>query len=89
MKRTALRAQPEARRAPPPGRTSGDQRPAGDRRALRKRMLIMLLVVGVVFGGVFGWGAVRSYFIKQFFASMGAPPQTVSTTVATAQEWQP
>ena len=89
MKRAALREATEARRASPPGRVSGDQRPAGDRRALTKRMLIMLVIVGLVFGGVFGWGALRSYFIKQFFASMGAPPQTVSTTVAAAREWQP
>jgi membrane fusion protein (multidrug efflux system) len=52
-------------------------------------MVIMLGVVAVVFGGIFGWQAARGYFIKQFFASMGAPPQTVSTTVAGFQEWQP
>ncbi len=89
MKRAALREATEARRGAPPGHVGGDQRPAGNRRALRRRMLIMLAVLAVVFGGVFGWGALRSYFIKQFFASMGVPPQTVSAMVAAAQEWQP
>jgi membrane fusion protein, multidrug efflux system len=70
----------------PPG---GQQKPAPTRSGTALRMVIMLAVVAVVFGGIFGWQAVRGYFIKQFFASMGAPPQTVSTTVAAFQEWQP
>ncbi len=53
------------------------------------RMAIMLGVVALVFGGIFGWQALKAHFIKQFFASMSAPPQTVSTTVAAFQEWQP
>jgi membrane fusion protein, multidrug efflux system len=54
-----------------------------------KRMILMLLVVGVVLGGVFGFEAFRSRMIKNFMASMGAPPQTVSTMAAAAEEWQP
>ncbi len=56
---------------------------------MTSRMLIMLGVVALVFGGIFGWQALKAHFIKQFFASMSAPPQTVSTTVAAFQEWQP
>jgi membrane fusion protein, multidrug efflux system len=53
------------------------------------RMIAMLAVVGVVLGGVFGWEALKAHFIKQFFASQSAPPQTVSTAAAATQDWQP
>jgi membrane fusion protein, multidrug efflux system len=90
MKRAAWQEAPEARQrraAPlPPG---GEHKPVRSRSGMLVRMAIMLAVVGVVFGGIFAWQAVKAYFIKQFFASMSAPPQTVSTTVAAVQEWQP
>ncbi len=53
-----------------------------------KRMILMLLLVGIVLGGVFGWEALNAHFIKQFFATQGAPPQTVSTMSAQTQPWQ-
>src|SRR5579885_2525153 len=46
-----------------------------------KRMVLMLLVVGVVLGGIF--------WFQGFMASMANPPQTVSTVKASVQEWQP
>jgi membrane fusion protein (multidrug efflux system) len=57
---------------------------------MAKRMIIMLLTVGVVLGAifVFEWVAVP-IFKKQVLAQFANPPQTVSTTVAAAQEWQP
>jgi membrane fusion protein, multidrug efflux system len=55
---------------------------------LARRMIIMLIAVAVVFGGVFGFIAFRNHMIAKFMASRGIPPQTVSTTVAGAQEWQ-
>ena len=76
------------RRAAPPA-PGGEHRPARQKSGIGMRMAIMLAVVAVVFGGIFGWQALKAHFIKQFFASMGAPPQTVSTTVAAVQEWQP
>jgi membrane fusion protein, multidrug efflux system len=54
-----------------------------------KRMIIMLIVVGVVLGGVFGFEAFRSSMIKKFLATQSAPPQTVSTTKAVVAGWQP
>ena len=54
-----------------------------------KRMILMLIVVGVVFGGVFGFQAFKNSMIKKFMSAMPVPPQTVSTAMATAQEWQP
>jgi membrane fusion protein, multidrug efflux system len=54
-----------------------------------KRMILMLIVVGLVFGGVFGFQAFKNSMIKKFMSTMTAPAQTVSTAMATAQEWQP
>jgi membrane fusion protein (multidrug efflux system) len=54
-----------------------------------KRMLIMLIVVGLVLGGVFGFIAFKGRMIKQFMAAAGEPPQTVSTMTASYQDWLP
>jgi len=54
-----------------------------------KRMVIMLAAVGVVLGLVFGFGIFKGVMMKRYFASAGAPPQTVSTMVAKTEEWQP
>jgi membrane fusion protein (multidrug efflux system) len=54
-----------------------------------KRMVIMLAAVGVVLGLVFGFGIFKGVMMKRYFASAGAPPQTVSTMVARFEEWQP
>ena len=54
-----------------------------------KRMIFMLLAVGVVLGGVFGFQAFKNTMIKKFISSMGTPPQTVSTAVVAMQDWQP
>lgn len=56
---------------------------------MKKRMVIMLVAVGLVFGGIFGFQAFKGAMIKKFMRSQGQPPQTVSTTVAAKQEWQP
>src|SRR5258707_1958422 len=56
---------------------------------MTKRMIIMLIAVGVVFGGVFGFLNFRNAMIKKFMSAMPQPPQTVSTVTAAMQEWQP
>ncbi|SMF97321.1 membrane fusion protein, multidrug efflux system, partial [Methylomagnum ishizawai] len=53
-----------------------------------KRMLIMLLVVGLVLGAVFGFIAFKNKMIKQYLAEHGHPPQTVSTATARYEEWR-
>src|SRR5882724_2954336 len=58
------------------------------RRAMIKRMLIMLVAVAIVLGGVFGFKAVVGMKIKEFMAGMGNQPQTISTTTASKTEWQ-
>ncbi len=56
---------------------------------LARRMIIMLIVVGLVFGGVFGFIAFGHYMRDKFMHSMGQPPQSVATMVAGSQDWQP
>jgi membrane fusion protein (multidrug efflux system) len=56
---------------------------------MTKRMIIMLIAVGLVFGGVFGFLNFRGAMIKKFMSAMPQPPQTVSTVTAAVQEWQP
>lgn len=55
---------------------------------MKKRMVIMLVVVGIVLGGVFGFGAFKAVMIKRFFATRTSPPQTVSTVQAKLESWQ-
>ncbi len=55
---------------------------------MTKRMIIMLLIVGALFGGLFGFKALLGNVIKKSISSQGIPPQTVSTAKAQLTEWQ-
>lgn len=48
-------------------------------------MIILLLVI---FGGIFGWNFIRAYFMRQYFANYQPPPATVSTIKAQQINWQ-
>ena len=52
------------------------------------RMVVMLIVIGVILGGIFGFQAFKSRMIAQAIAARSNPAQTVSTTTATASDWQ-
>jgi len=54
-----------------------------------KRMILMLIAVGVVLGLVFGFQAFKGVMIGKFMAGMASAPQTVATTTAAMQDWQP
>ena len=54
-----------------------------------KRMIIMLIVVGLVLGGIFWFINFKGRMIKEFMMSQGEPLQTVSTTTAGYLEWLP
>ncbi|WP_400769927.1 efflux RND transporter periplasmic adaptor subunit [Methylosinus sporium] len=56
---------------------------------MAKPMAIMLAIVALVFGGLYGFNVFRGVMIKGFLASMANPPQTVSVTTAGYQEWRP
>jgi membrane fusion protein, multidrug efflux system len=54
-----------------------------------KRMIIMLIVVGIILGGIFGFITFKGRMIKEFMSSQGEPLQTVSTITASYLEWLP
>ena len=56
---------------------------------MTKRMVIMLVLAGVVFGGIFGFQAFKGHMMKKFMSSMGNAPQTVSTITAGYEDWLP
>jgi membrane fusion protein (multidrug efflux system) len=56
---------------------------------MAKRMLIMLLIAGVLFGGIFGFQGFKAAKIKEFMASNKPPPVAVTAMKAEFQSWQP
>jgi len=52
-------------------------------------MIIMLVVVGLFCGAVFGWKAFDGYQTAQFMNSQPIPAVTVSTAVASSETWAP
>ncbi|WP_322627973.1 efflux RND transporter periplasmic adaptor subunit [Halothiobacillus sp.] len=53
------------------------------------RMIVMLLLVGLVFGGIYGFQQFRNHMIAKAIRGHGIPPQTISTIVAEKSSWQP
>ncbi|MDE1005927.1 MAG: efflux RND transporter periplasmic adaptor subunit [Paraburkholderia fungorum] len=60
-----------------------------ERKPMTKRMVIMLICVGLLLAALVGFNQFRSYMIGKFMASNAAPPSTVSAVVAGYQSWQP
>ncbi len=56
---------------------------------MKVRMSIAIIALVVVFGAIFGWVALKGYFIGQYFANFQPPPVTVSATQARTESWQP
>ncbi|WP_233863453.1 efflux RND transporter periplasmic adaptor subunit [Paraburkholderia adhaesiva] len=59
------------------------------KKPMAKRMIIMLICVGLLLGALVGFNLFRAHMIKQFMASNAAPPATVTAAVASYQTWQP
>lgn len=55
---------------------------------MAKRMIVMLVAVGLVLGGVVGFQAFKAHIIKRVMQSLANPPQTVSTVTAAYEEWR-
>jgi membrane fusion protein (multidrug efflux system) len=53
-----------------------------------KRMVIMLVMVGIVLAGIFGFQVFKAGMIKKFMAQAASPPQTVSASKVSASDWQ-
>jgi len=49
----------------------------------------MIIVLVIVFGGIFGFDALRNHMKNQFFAHYEPPPVTISTAVAKQVSWTP
>jgi membrane fusion protein, multidrug efflux system len=56
---------------------------------MTRRMTIMLVAVGIVLAGIFGFQAFKAVMIKKFMSALSNPPQTVSTLKAVTSAWQP
>ena len=52
-----------------------------------KRTIIMLLIVVLILGLVFGWGALRAVFIAKFLKGFANQVQTVATIQAQETPW--
>ncbi|HET8700407.1 MAG TPA: efflux RND transporter periplasmic adaptor subunit [Nitrococcus sp.] len=53
-----------------------------------KRLFIVILLLGLIFGGIFGWKYLQAQRL-QALQSQPAPPITVSSAKVTATSWQP
>lgn len=54
-----------------------------------KRMLIMLIAVGILFGGIFGYKAFTNAMMMKYMMMGGAKPVVVSSIKAAVHPWQP
>jgi membrane fusion protein (multidrug efflux system) len=54
-----------------------------------KRMVIMLVAVGILFGAIFGYHAYKARMMKKSMAAFQAPPAIVTAMRAGYQSWQP
>jgi membrane fusion protein, multidrug efflux system len=60
-----------------------------ERKPMTKRMVIMLICVGLLLAALVGFNLFRAHMFARFMAANTAPPATVSTVVASYQSWQP
>ncbi|MDA8225938.1 MAG: efflux RND transporter periplasmic adaptor subunit [Betaproteobacteria bacterium] len=54
-----------------------------------KQMFITVLALALLFGGIYGFQQFRNSMIAKMIHGKGMPPQTVSTTVAGYDTWNP
>lgn len=60
----------------------------GKKPSMTKRMVIMLVLVGLVVGALVGFNLFKGKMIRQYMAKGGVPPATVSTTQVQFQDWK-
>ncbi len=56
---------------------------------MTKRMLIMLVLAGLVFGGIFGYQTFKNQMMKKYMSAGKPPPATVTTKKIDFDSWQP
>lgn len=56
---------------------------------MRQRMILMLILVGLLFGGIFGFQMFKAHKMQEFMKASGMPPQTVAAMKIKYETWQP
>jgi membrane fusion protein (multidrug efflux system) len=56
---------------------------------MKKRMVIMLIAVGLLLGTIIGFNVIKGVMIKKFMANSKVPAATVTAMPASYQAWQP
>jgi membrane fusion protein (multidrug efflux system) len=56
---------------------------------MKKRMIVMLVGVGVLLGGIIGFNLFKQAMMKKYMAANTQPPATVTAMPAALQAWQP
>jgi membrane fusion protein, multidrug efflux system len=54
---------------------------------MTKRMTLMIIFLGIVFGGLFGFDMFRTIMIRRAFAKFAPPPAVVTASKAESAEW--
>jgi membrane fusion protein (multidrug efflux system) len=62
--------------------------PLEEKQELKKRMKKMLIILAILFGGIFAWKEFQSFMVKRYMAKMSSPAVTVSTMKVTTSPWQ-
>jgi len=60
-----------------------------ERSSMKKRMVIMLVAVGVLLGGLVGFNFFKGYMMQKYMASAPVPTSTVTAMKVDYQQWQP
>ncbi len=56
---------------------------------MRKRMVIVIIALVIVFGGVFAFDVIRNVLFRHYVSNFVPPPITISSESAISQSWQP
>lgn len=56
---------------------------------MKKRMIIMISALLVVFGGIIMFHLIKDFFVKRYFATFAAPAVTISSVKAARKNWEP
>ncbi len=56
---------------------------------MKKRMILMLAAMALLFGGIFGFKAVGNHFMNQYFDTMPEPAPTITAAEVREDSWTP
>lgn len=56
---------------------------------MKKRLIVLIILLVIIFGGIIGFNLFKGFMIKRFFAHYEAPAMTVSSVKAKKIDWQP